>query len=538
MQTSTLEPQVVIIGSGPAGVSAAFPLVEKGVRVLMLNAGQYDHSSVELYKSDTLRKLRQSSRFWKITIGERYEQFRDDDGSPPKHRVPSYLKTFAEFKQRYTICTENFSVYGSLERGGLSNIWGTGVSMFDDNDLQDYPISHRDLRRSYQRVTQRIGVSGANDDDLSAFHGYEESLQPPLVPHGNAQLLYRRYRTRSGLAHRRGVFLGHNRMATLTRNHQGRQGCVNCSLCAYGCASQSMWSARYDLAKLLEFPNFSYRSGAFVTHLRRLEEDYVIYMGADPHHIADEIKTQQVVLASGTIGSARLVLDALNLYDESRTLLNNPIAAFALFVPRWRISSLLDEDVLGSSQLSYYVTMSDSSERYASGHLFLADTFSTTEYLTYMPFPYPLSRQIVRRLQPTLLIGTCYLGSSYSRNTMCLSSSGDLKISGGHTSSAAPAFKAAINRLASALIRYNIYLIPGSITMDKIGVDVHYAGTVPMRDTPCIGEANSLGEVQGLPGVYVVDGSALTSLPSKLHTLTIMANADRIATAIAEARPS
>ncbi len=470
-------------------------------------------------------------------IGERYEQLDADDGSPPKHRVPSYLKTFAEFKQRYRIGTENFSVYGSLERGGLSNIWSTGVSMFDDNDLRDYPISHKDLRRSYQRVTQRIGVNGVNDDDLSAFHGHEESLQPPLVPHGNAQLLYRRYRARSGPAHRQGVFLGHNRMATLTRNHQGRQGCVKCGLCAYGCASQSMWSAKYDLAKLLEFPNFSYHGNAFVQHLRGLEEGYLIDIGVDPHHITGKIKTQRVVLASGTIGSARLVLDALGMYDESRILLNNPIAAFALFVPRWRISSLLDEDVLGSSQLSYYVTMSDSSERYASGYLFLGDTFSTTEYLTYMPFPYPLSRQIIRRLQPTLLIGTCYLGSSYSRNTMWLSSSGDLKISGGYISSTIPALKAAINRLASALIRYNIYLIPGSINMGKIGVDVHYAGSVPMRDNPRIGEANSLGEVQGLPGVYVVDGSALTSLPSKLHTLTIMANADRIATAMAAAQP-
>ena len=505
---------------------------------MMLNAGQYDHSSVELYKHDTLRSLRQSSRFWKIMIGERYEQFKADDGSPPKHRVPSYLNTFAEFKQRYRIDTENFSVCGSLERGGLSNIWSTGVSMFDDNDLRDYPISHKDLRRSYQRVTQRIGVNGANDDDLSAFHGYEESLQPPLGPHGNAQLLYRRYSTRSGLAHGRGVFLGHNRMATLTRNHQDRQGCVNCGLCAYGCASQSMWSAKYDLAKLLEFPNFSYRGGAFVTRLRRLEEGYAIDIGVDPHHITDEIETQQVVLASGTIGSARLVLDALDMYDESRTLLNNPMAAFVLFVPRWRISDLLDKDVSGSSQLSYYVTMPDSSEGYASGYLYLADTFSTTEYLTYMPFPYPLSRQIARRLQSTLLIGTCYLGSSYSRNTMCLSSSEDLKISGGYRSGTALAFKAAINRLASALIRYNIYLVPGSINMGKTGDDVHYAGTVPMRDNPRIGEANSLGEVQGLPGVYVVDGSALTSLPSKLHTLTVMANADRIATAIAEAHPS
>ena len=538
MRTSTLELQVVIVGSGPAGVSAAFPLVEKGIRVLMLNAGQHDLSSSELYRHDTLRSLRQSQRFWKISVGEKYERFKAEDGSSPKYQDPSYLRVLAEFKQRYKIGTQNFSIHGSMERGGLSNMWSTGVSIFDDNDLLKYPISHNDLRRSYQRVIQRIGVSGANDDDLSAFHGYEESLQPPLVPRGNAELLYRRYRARSAPAHRRGVFLGHNRMATLTRDHQGRQGCIYCGLCTYGCAGQSMWSARYDLTKLLEFPNFSYGEDAFVTRIRRVGERYTITINIGPYHIAEEIKTKRVVLASGAIGSAKLVFDALDIYDESRTLLNNPMAAFALFVPRWRLSDLLDENTSGSYQLSYCVKTPDSDEHYASGYIHLADTIPTTKFLTYMPFSYPLSRQIARRLQPALLIGTCYLGSSYSSNTVRLSSSGELKINGGYTSNVEPIFKTVINRLASAMIRYNIYLISNSMGMGKTGEDVHYAGTVPMRSDPRIGEANSQGEVQGLPGVYVVDGSALTSLPSKLHTLTIMANADRIATAMAEELPS
>lgn len=150
-----------------------------------------------------------------------------------------------------------------------------------------------------------------------------------------------------------------------------------------------------------------------------------------------------------------------------------------------------------------------------------------------MPFNYPLSRRIARRLQPVLLLGTCYLGGSYSRNTMRLRPSGDVEIHGGCTSAAAPAINTTLTRLAGALIHYGTYLLPGSINLGNVGEDAHYAGTVPMRTAPRTGEANSHGEVQGLPGVYVVDGSALTALPAKVHTLTIMANADRIATTMA-----
>ena len=31
---------VIVVGSGPAGVSAAFPLVESGLRVLMVDGGE------------------------------------------------------------------------------------------------------------------------------------------------------------------------------------------------------------------------------------------------------------------------------------------------------------------------------------------------------------------------------------------------------------------------------------------------------------------------------------------------------------------
>lgn len=503
------------------------------MRVLMLDGGRETTGHLEINKHDTLRRLRQNSKHWKILIGEQFERFEADHNASPKYRVPAYQQAFVEFKQRYAIRTDNFTVYGSLTRGGLSNLWGAGVSRFDDADLKEFPIGFEDLRRSYQHVTQRIGVSGSNDDDLSDFHGREESLQPPLVPGGNARLLYNRYLSRPKSAHRRGVLLGHNRNAILTLDHQSRQGCVKCGLCTYGCAGQSIWLAKYDLAKLSQFPNFNYHDSAFVSYLRRLDTDYEIGVGPDRHRVTGKIQAKNVVLASGTIGSARLVMDALGLYDKNRELLSSMMALFAFAMPHWRIGSLVDEDVIGISQLSFRVAKPDSRERYSSGYIFLADTNPISDFLPYMPFTYPLSRRIARRLQPILLLGTCYLGGSYSRNTMRVRPSGGVEIRGGCTSAAVPAINATITRLGGALRHYGAFLLPGSISLGNIGVDAHYAGTVPMRTAPRAGEANSHGEVQGLPGVYAVDGSALTALPAKVHTLTIMANADRIANIIA-----
>ena len=526
------EAQVVIVGSGPAGVSAAFPLVERGIRVLMLDAGRATPPClVGLDERDTLRRLRELPEHWKVMVGEHFERFLTEDGASPRFRVPAYREVFADFTQRYAIRTDNFTAVGSLVRGGLSNAWAATVSRFDDADLADFPISFNDLRASYRRVAQRIGVSGTNDD-LSAFHGDEESLQPPVDPRGNALLLYRRYRARPGPAHARGVLLGHVRSAVLTRDHEGRRGCYSCGLCLYGCAGRSIWSAKDDVATLLRFPTFRYRGGAFVTRLRRLEAGYGITVDPADAPSSQEIKTRRVILASGAIGSAKLVMDTLKMYDEDRTLLTNPIAVFALFLPQWRIGGLVDENVFGAMQLAFRVATPESRERYAFGQLFLADTNPTSDFLAHMPFSWPLSRRIARRLQPGMLLGQLTLGGSYSRNTICLRRSGDLDIRGGHTPPTARAIKTTVNRLAGALLRYGVCPVPGSVHVFRAGEDLHYAGTVPMRTAPRVGEVDARGEVQGLPGVHVVDGAALTTLPAKTHTLTIMANADRIATAL------
>ena len=55
-----------------------------------------------------------------------------------------------------------------------------------------------------------------------------------------------------------------------------------------------------------------------------------------------------------------------------------------------------------------------------------------------------------------------------------------------------------------------------------------------MRRNPGAFETNEDGELAGLPGLHIVDGAVLASLPAKAHTLTIMANADRIGRSMAK----
>jgi choline dehydrogenase-like flavoprotein len=87
--------------------------------------------------------------------------------------------------------------------------------------------------------------------------------------------------------------------------------------------------------------------------------------------------------------------------------------------------------------------------------------------------------------------------------------------------------------LRTSYARLGAFLLPGSFTRGRPGGDIHYSGTMPMRETPSLGQSDPNGEVFGLKHFHIIDGASLPLLSEKPHTLTIMANADRIARVIA-----
>jgi choline dehydrogenase-like flavoprotein len=64
------------------------------------------------------------------------------------------------------------------------------------------------------------------------------------------------------------------------------------------------------------------------------------------------------------------------------------------------------------------------------------------------------------------------------------------------------------------------------------GFSVHYAGTLPMTAADRPLTTTREGRVRGFTNLYVVDGATFPALPAKNLTLTLMANAIRVAEAV------
>lgn len=520
---------VVIVGSGAAGVSAAMPLVEAGLHVVMIDAGL--ESEQALPAASFYDTRRHDPEQWKLFVGEQFQALRTDVPASPKFRAPSNAFAYEGYQQAYAIHTSNFALVGSLAAGGLSNVWGAGVSCYTPADLRDFPITRADLEPSYQTIAARIGLSGSRTDALAPFFGSDIPLQPPTALGENARRLWRRYTARPRPAQRYGVTIGRARNAVLTEDLGDRQGCNTTNTCIWGCARRSIYTALYDLAWLKRHDNFHYGGKLIVEALRPQPDAYRLRIRPVDSAAVFEYPAKVVLLACGAIGTAKLVLEALGVVDQEITFLSSPSMGFALWLPE-RLGAAVAREAFGLSQLSYTV-QSDEEDAYAFGNLFGTDGLLMAEFLRYLPLSRPAAIRLMRLLSPALLLGNCFLPGKFSQHSLSCRSDGTLCLRGGYRPTLLAVVADIKRRLTRLWRRYGMVVLPHSFRLTDPGEDVHYAATVPMRYRPALHQAQPSGEVAGLAGVYVVDGAALSALPAKGHTLTIMANADRIARGLA-----
>jgi len=509
--------EVVVIGSGPAGVSAAWPLVRAGVRVLMLDAS--DGAVAPSSPTGSIGAFRRAPGRWRSQFGATLAELVAGTDLSPKLATPVAQAALRGYAEATGVQTEGFHAFGSLSSGGLSRLWGAMTPRFEAADFDGYPITLDDLAPSYDAVAARIGMS-------------RPGLDGPAMTGAVARVFGR-------LAGDAETRIEPALNAVTMSDRDGRRGCIGCGLCLWGCERKSIFSSADEVPMLLRHSNFSYRPGAVVRALARAG------LGWRVESDAGTVAAPIVVLAAGTIATTALAARLCGALGTPIRLLTNPVAACAFVVPGL-IGAGLPEQSFGLAQLRHETPIGDDGPGAGGGPrtgggsvggaIYGADTLPLSELARRIPASRPTALRLSRALAPALLVATLYLPGRFSQNRITVTDDA-VAIAGEITDAARTALRDGRDRLARTLRRAGAYAVPGSFTVSGPGADAHYAGTIPMGGAGPLACSRD-GELIGQPGLFVADGAALSALPSKHCTLTIMANADRIGQALATSRPS
>jgi choline dehydrogenase-like flavoprotein len=502
------DPDFIVVGSGPAGVSVAFPLVAAGARVLMIDGATQEEG------------VRSPDQPWQKMLGDHLEALSPDVGLSPKLGTPLARRILQEFDRGGLAIGDGFAAIGSRSRGGLSRIWGGLACEFDAADVDNWPFSIDRLRPSYRRVIERIGVSGSSSDELAEFYGNSGTLLPPLPIGPAAASLMARYREGSqGTA----FAMGLARNAVLTVDREDRYGCDLRKDCLWGCARGAIYDANSDLAKLLREPGFRLVDSAFAVRLLPAKSGWNVET-----EDGRTFGARRVVVAAGALSTAALVLPLIPNAPSTLPVLTNPVLAMPLFVPS-RAGKSASKRGYSLAQLGYRLSYGHAAHEYVTGSVFEVDGLPAYPFVAKLPFSRKAGTDFLAAAAPAMLIATCNFPGVSSANMLRLVRDGSrssIIIRGGFSNQLFSKIKEVRARLRAIWRRLGAWELPGT-ALAQPGADVHYAGPLGMGMNKVQG-CSEYGEVNAAPGLFVVDGASLPSLPSKYLTLTIMANADRI----------
>lgn len=508
---NTRSPEIVVVGAGPAGVTAARTLLERGARVRLIDAGRGPVFPSGFGNDDPDEAARPDSDRDSLSAFVAARSTADPDVSP-KFATAMARRVGTGFAKANRIRPENFHLFGALAGGGLSTLWGGVTAPYDDDDLAAFPFDQAALRRSYETVAARIGINGTTSDVFPSLPP-DLPLLPPLDLHPTAALLAARYAAHREKLVAGGVRIGQPMQAVLTEDRGDRRACDYRGTCLTGCAKGAIYSAAYDLGALRGTEGFVYSPGVLVEHLERAGDRWKISTRTGP------IEADIVVLAAGTIASTRLVLGTGVTAAKRVRILHNPVFAQGFLVPS-RLTAAPTEAAYAMAQLSLRVELDEPRARNAFGLVYSTHGLPASDLAAHIPFGTATSVRLLSAIREALVPVTCFLPGDLSRSTAELTQRG-LEIVGGFDPDIDRIAGIVRGKIARAMRRLGAFALPGAGKLTRPGADLHYAGTLPMgaaTDETC--------RVIGADGLYVVDGSVFPQLPARSYTFTIMAIAD------------
>jgi choline dehydrogenase-like flavoprotein len=527
---------VLIVGAGPAAAGVAIALSqEPGVRVQVLDVGgrleeKNDEARLRMSNSDPSQ--------WEKTD---LDIISKTAAASKQHRLPEKRVFGSDFPFR------NFGQLDGLESdrslnahvvsgayGGFSNTWGAQTMMFSAASFDDWPFSRRDLEGDYRAVLGALPYSAETDDLAEYFPlwGQADDL-PPLSQ--RSQRVLKAYEKNRVEVRRRGVLVGKARLALRGRS------CISCGLCMTGCPYSLVYSASHTFDDLVRDGRVEYLGGYLALNLG--EEEGRPSVSARSLHSGriEKFTADKVFVACGALGTTRLVAQSLG--DWSRRIHMKESSQFMVpFASLHGSKNLTQDGSFTLNQFNIVLPFDEVGRDLVQIHGYPYNAAMDDA------LPGPLKLQALRGVRTVLLkrltVGLGYLPSWWSPgfDVALTRQASEGELAGMNlmpSSSMDVPTKSMLRAVVKRLVRSAPYLglipVVPRIALSAPTKSYHFGGSYPHSSAPREGfESDVLGRVAPWKSIHLVDASVFPTVPATTFTLSIMANAHRIARLVVE----
>jgi choline dehydrogenase-like flavoprotein len=520
----------IVIGSGPAGVACASALVESGRRVRMLDAGM----TLEPERASAVARLSGTARHaWTPADLREYQAGMNADASG----VPLKLVYGSDFAYRgagdhLRVEVGAAGVRPSLALGGLSNVWGASLLPYLDEDTTDWPFRMSALAPHYAAAVRLTGLAATHDALETAFPLHSPNPTTLRASRQAQQMLDAMGRHRDALA-RAGIAFGRSRLAVRGDSGTG-DGCVYSRLCMYGCPWGYIYNSAETVAQLRRRDAFAYEPNVVVASLREDGREVEVSSRELPSGEPRTWRAGRVFIAAGTVATTGILLRSMRAYDEPVWMKDSQYFLFPL-LQMHRVRGATTEWLNALSQVFIELRDPDGAEPGAHVQIYPnSDLISEAIAKAFGPFRRPLA-PAVREIQERVVVAQGFLHSRHSsRIRVTLARETDpedarLRLEPEIDPAARKHVWASLRRLASHARHTSAIPLFPLLKIAEPGRGFHSGGTFPMSARPADGQTDLMGRPRGWERVHAVDATIFPSIPATTITLSVMANAHRIA---------
>jgi ferredoxin len=514
----------LVIGSGPAAAGASLALSRADdvkITVLDIGLGLEDELSGQLERLASARPDE-----WDPSLVTALSQppVHLTEGGLPQKRLYGSDYPFRNIGQLDGITAKDAnSSLVSAAYGGFSTVWGSQLMPFSPTAFSEWPISAASFRPHYEAILREIPFAAEEDDLAADFPLMVESKPLPPLSQRTERVLeaYSRHRSR---LNRRGVRVGKARLAF----HPDE--CVRCGLCMTGCPYGLIYSAAQTFDALDRANRITRLSGFLATELSEDANRATVWAKDLSTGETQRFDADRIFVACGAVGTTRLVANSLGLFNITIPMLESqqfvvPLASLrATEDPRldkdftlnqFNMTVTANSDPVDMSQLHFYTfnaAFSDALPRRLRGRTESQVLRRLTVALGYLP-SWRSPRLSLRVRSPQ---GGAHLPPLHVSHGPAPSGRGQM-------------LRTVLRKLVGSGPLLDLYpLLPG-VRLAAPGKSYHWGGSFPHKHAPNLLASDRLGRVGGWRRTHLVDASVFPSIPAMTFTLTIMANAHRVA---------
>ncbi len=298
----------IVVGTGAAGGWAAKELSEKGMEILVLEAGP---------KLDMAKDL--STHVWPYETKYRgFDRPGERERTYPKQwTAGEYSKIFYVKDAEHPYTTAKGKPFRWVRKravGGKILHWGREVRRLSDIDFraadhdgygENWPIRYAEMAPYYDKVESFVGVAS---EKVNLPHWPDGKFIPPMALNCGEKIIQK-------IAPKVGMRVANKRAAMRTKSIHGLGQCHYCGGCGRGCAVGGHWNSISDtlpaamktgrmtlrtnsvVREVLVDENGKARGVAFVDRLTK--KDY-------------EVRSRAVVLGASGLESPRIMLNSIS----------------------------------------------------------------------------------------------------------------------------------------------------------------------------------------------------------------------------------